>query len=268
MKKIILSFAFICILALSVQAQGLYLGAGIGYGFRAGSVVVGSNDHSDGSSAIVKGSYGMGLVPNLSAGYMFTSSTGVELAIGELIGTRTMTTDDFGNNTGNSKYSAMSFYLNPSFVIRANTESKIVPYAKVGVFLGLANSGSDKTYAVHYNGLGNQITSTDDTEVKTKGNVATGLTSAFGLDFMLSDRFAIFGELTGRLASWSPNSYTTSNTHTDYTNGIAQSSSQSSISGNYVNTTPANYTGTNLSSRILPLSAIGFNVGVKLYLGK
>ena len=268
MKKTILSFAFICILAFGAQAQGLYLGAGVGYGFRAGGVIVGTNDHSDGSSEVVKGSYGMGIVPNLMVGYMFTKSTGIELGIGTLIGTRTMTTDDFGNNTGNSKYSANSFYLNPSFVIRANTESKVVPYAKIGMFLGLANSGSDKSHTVHYNGGNNQITGTDDSEISTKGNIATGLTSAFGLDFMLSDRFAIFGELTGRLASWAPHSYTSSDTHTDYTNGVAQGSSQSSISGNYVKDMPANYTGTNLSSRIMPLSAIGFNVGVKLYLGK
>ncbi len=268
MKKTILSLAFICILALGVQAQGLYLGAGVGYGFRAGGVIVGSNDHADGSSEVVRGSYGAGLVPNLNVGFMFTPSTGVELGIGQLIGTRTMTKDDAGNTTGNNKYSANSFYLNPSFVVRANTESKVVPYAKIGVFLGLANIGMDKSHDVHTSPVNGLITSTDDTEVKTKGNVATGLTSAFGLDFMLSDKFAVFGELTGRLASWSPNSYTASNTHTDYTNGVAQGSSQSSVSGNYVDTTPANYTGTNAPSRVLPFSSIGFNVGVKLYFGK
>jgi hypothetical protein len=268
MKKTILSLAFICILVLGAQAQGLYLGAGVGYGFRAGGVVMGSNDHSDGSSEVVRGSYGMGLVPNINVGFMFTPSTGVELGIGELIGTRTLTKDDFGNTTGNNKFSANSFYLNPSFVVRANTESMVVPYAKAGIFLGLANMGMDKSHDVHYSPISNQITSTDDSEVKTKGNVAMGLTSAFGLDFMLSDRFAIFGELTGRLASWSPNSYTLTNTHTTYTNGVADGSSQSSVSGNYVDKTPANYTGTNAPSRILPFSSIGFNVGVKLYLGK
>jgi hypothetical protein len=268
MKKILLSFAFICTLILGAQAQGLYLGAGVGYGFRAGGVIMGNNYHSDGSKQIVKGSYGAGLVPNLMAGFMFTPSTGIELALGDIIGTRTLTTDDQGLTTGNTKSRAMSFYLNPSFVIRANSESKVVPYAKLGMFIGLANKGTDKTHTVHHSPVNGEITSTDDITVDTKGGIATGLTSSFGLDFMLSDRFAIFGELTGRLASWSPNFYTTTDTNTDYNNGVANTSSQSSVSGNYVNETPPNYTGTNAPSRIMPLSAIGFNVGVKLYLGK
>ncbi len=268
MKKIILSFAFICTLLLGAQAQGLYLGAGVGYGFRAGGIIMGTDHHSDGSSHVVKGSYGAGLVPNLMAGFMFTPSTGIELALGDIIGTRTLSTDDEGLTTGNTKSSAMSFYLNPSFVIRANTESMVVPYAKMGVYLGLANKGMDKSHEVHHSSVNGQITSTEDINTETKGGVSTGLTSAFGLDFMLSDRFAIFGELTGRLASWSPNSYTITDINTNYNNGVASTSSQSSTSGNYVNETPANYTGTNASSRIMPLSAIGFNVGVKLYLSK
>jgi hypothetical protein len=202
---------------------------------------------------------------------MFTPTIGAELGIGELIGTRTLAKDDYRNDdnrTGNSKLSANSFYLNPSFVLRANTESMIVPYAKAGIFIGLATTGSDKEFTTHYNGAGTAVTGTDDEDIKTKGNVAMGFTSAVGLDFMLSDNFAIFGEVTGRLASWSPGSYTDSDTHTNYIGGVAQTSTTNSTSGNFVNKTPPNYTGTDTPSHVLPFSAIGLNVGVKFYFGK
>lgn len=268
MKKIILSIAFSCILALGIQAQqGLYLGAGFGYGFRAGSTVIGSNANVDGSFKIVKGSLGAGVVPNLVVGYLFTKSMGAELMMGYLIGTKTGVTDNNGNNRGFSDYRANSFYLNPSIVIRANTESKLVPYAKLGLFLGLVNSGTDKSETDNYNGA-QQLMQTNAGKFQYKGGISTGLTSAFGLDIMLSDKFAVFGEITGRLASWAPSSYTFSNTMTNYVGGTAQASQLTSVSGNFVKETPANYTGTNMSSRVLPFSAIGFNVGVKLYLSK
>jgi hypothetical protein len=268
MKKIILSLAFNCILALGIQAQqGLYVGAGFGYGFRAGSTITGSNANADGSSKIVKGSYGAGMIPNLSVGYLFTKSIGAQLDLGYLIGTKAEVKDENGNSRGTTDYRANSFYLNPSLVIRANTESKFVPYAKLGLFFGVGNSGTVKQDQSNYSGA-QQLTQTNESKLQYKGGISTGVTSAFGLDIMLSDKLAVFGELTGRLASWAPHSYTATNTTTNYAGGNPQPAQQSSVSGNYVKETPANYAGTNASSVILPFSSIGFNVGVKLYLSK
>jgi hypothetical protein len=268
MKKIILSFAFSCILALGIQAQqGLYVGAGFGYGFRAGSTITGSNDNADGSTKIVKGSYGAGMVPNLSVGYLFTKSIGAQLDLGYLIGTKAEVKDENGNSRGTTDYRANSFYLNPSLVIRANTEKMLVPYAKLGLFFGVGNSATVKQDQSNFNGA-QQLTQTNESKLQYKGGISTGITSAFGLDVMLSDRLAIFGELTGRLASWAPKSYTAANTTTNYVGGNPQTSHETSVSGNFVKETPANYTGTNTSSVLLPFSSIGFNVGVKLYLSK
>ncbi len=62
MKKTVLSFLFCSLLVLGAQAQtqGLYFGAGFGYGFRAGSTIAGTNSNSDGSDRVVKASYGIG----------------------------------------------------------------------------------------------------------------------------------------------------------------------------------------------------------------
>lgn len=272
MKKIFLSFIFSGILALGAQAQGLYVGAGFGYGFRAGSTVVGSDANADGSTEVVRASYGKGMTPNVSVGCLFNNEggpgIGLELNLGYLIGTKTKEMDEFGVNRGETEHSARSFYLNPSFVVRANDSWKVVPYTKMGIFLGFANRGKDFTHVDQYAPFTGELTGTDDTELEYKGKVATGLNSAIGLDFMLSEKFAIFGEFTARLASWAPGSYTSTNTSVDYTGGVAEPEVVTSVSGNFVRETPANYTGTDAPLIVLPFSAIGFNAGVKLYLSK
>ncbi len=135
------------------------------------------------------------------------------------------------------------------------------------MFLGLGTSATDTRHEERYSPT-NVRTGTDDTEVKYKGHVATGLTSVFGLDWMFSEKFAVFTELNGRLASWAPGSYTSTNTSVDYVGGVPQPQTVSSVSGNFIKEVPANYTGTDVASQILPFSAIGFNVGVKWYLSK
>jgi hypothetical protein len=69
---------------------------------------------------------------------------------------------------------------------------KIVPYGKMGIFLGLANK---EIYDLTL------IGSTIDKYIY-KGGVSTGITAAFGADFMMSDKFALYGEIFARLASY------------------------------------------------------------------
>ncbi len=266
MKKIILSVVFANVIALGAYAQGLYVGAGFGYGFRAGSTVTGAHSHSNGSVEVVKGSYGEGMTPNISVG-LLRNNIGVELNMGYLIGTGRTIKDDFGNNRGTVDRKATSFYLNPSLVIRGNDEWKLVPYARMGVFLGLANLGKDKRLAEQYTNAG-MLLGTNETELEYKGGIATGLTSALGVDFMVTDKLAIFGEVNGRLASWAPKSYTSSSTAVIYLNGVPQSTLQTSVSGNFEKEIPDNYAGTDLTTQILAFSSIGFNVGVKWYINK
>ena len=261
MKKTILSILFICTITITSQAQGLYFGGSLGYGIKAGSATLGSNNNLDGSSDVVKGSFGAGFAPSLSVGYLFNKNIGAELGLGYLFGANTTIKDNSSlPNSSIQKSGAHSFYLNPSFVIRGG-EGKIVPYGKMGIFLGLANSGTNdiKTTSISNS---NGITNTDD-KFTYKGGISTGLTTAFGVDFMVTDKFAIFGELFGKLASWTPSKYTAvttmSNGSTSYT---------TSTSGDLVKHTPANYTGTNQSASVLPFSSIGLNFGVRYYLSK
>jgi hypothetical protein len=265
MKKTILSIACISMLALGAKAQGLYVGASVGQGFRAGGTVLGSNDDPDGSSKVVKGSYGAGFVSNVNVGYFFSKSLGAELGLGFQLGTKFKTEDNYGNNTGSSKEGANSFFINPSLIIKSSSEAKLVPYAKFGMFLGLANSSVQKSTWTNVNGAGTKITS-GEYERKVKGHLATGITSALGLDYKLSDKLAIFGELNGRLASWAPRSYSITTTTTNYASGVAQPPTTVSMSGDYKNDIPPFYIGSNVPAVVLPFSSIGINVGVKFYL--
>jgi hypothetical protein len=269
MKKTFLFFVLMAALAMGTKAQGLYIGTAIGYGFKAGSAALSYNYNLDGSESVVKGSLGAGTTPTLTMGYLFTRTIGAEFNIGYLIGQKIPFTNDYSYSSSNfyesnNKIRANSLYINNSIVIRANT-SKIIPYAKIGLFIGLLNDVKEKgTYTQTTSS--STIVQSGNYQFSQKGNIATGLSSAFGIDFMLSDKFALFGELTGRLASWSPNSYT-SITTPDAT-GPYIATGSFSTTGQYVNSIPAKYTGPNRISQVMPLSAIGFNIGMKVYLSK
>src|SRR6187402_1037841 len=119
MKKLILSLAFVSSLAFAAQSQGLYVGAGFGYGGRAGSTIIGTRQTPSGTDEVVKGSYGKGIVPNLSVGFLFPNNLGAEVTFGYLIGTKTIVKDEYAGNagpdqTGSDEHSAKSFYINPS----------------------------------------------------------------------------------------------------------------------------------------------------------
>ncbi|HSZ26381.1 MAG TPA: hypothetical protein VK766_11695 [Cytophagaceae bacterium] len=213
-----------------MQGQGLYLGGSVCYGLKASSTIVSTNYNPDGSKDVIKGSFGMGLVPNISIGYLFNKNIGIELGLGYLIGSKKTL-------SSTTKYNVNSFYINPSFVIRAG-EGKIVPYGKMGIFLGLINSGYLWSDGINYG-------------VNDNGGISTGITSTLGVDFMMSDKFVVFGELSGRFANWSPSHFSYPGVNGTYVTHVSLSD-------------PYNYS----PSIVLPISAIGLNVGVKYYLFK
>jgi hypothetical protein len=264
MKRIIFSILFIGIFPIVLKAQGLYFSGSVGYGLKAGSTILGNSINSDGSSDVVKGSLGAGFAPSLSVGYLFNKNIGTELGIGYLIGAKTSIKNTSFDNPGTTTFNVNSFYLNPSVVFRSG-EGKIVPYGKIGVFLGLANRGVARyQYSTISSGV---TTSSFDDKFIDKGRMSLGITAAFGADYRISDRLTIFGELFGRFANWSPSHYTFNRTSTYYTiyepTGIVNSAN-----GNFVNHVPAILTVSTEPAVIFPLSSIGLNVGVRYYLIK
>jgi len=242
MKKSIVSIVFLCIISITSQAQGLYFGVNAGYGLKAGSETIGISTNANGSLSSVKGSLGAGFVSNLYAGYFFNKNIGAEFGIGYLVGENTPPLNipiTGPPPTSRLTKRANSFYINPSIVLRTG-EGKIKPYGKMGIFLGLVNK---ETYNVYV--------SPSNYKSTYSGGFSTGITAAFGADYMISDKFSLFGELFCRLASWSPTKYSNGNTN-----------------GSFVSSMPANNPNSNALSIVSPLSAVGLNIGVKYYMFK
>jgi hypothetical protein len=252
-------FIILTISSIATQAQGLYFGGSFGYGFAGnngpntyeGLPEYGSEWHSHFSNGVV----------SVSSGYFFTKNIGAEMGVGYFKGTKTESSKDGGLGGGsktNSTHMVKSFYLNPSFVVRAN-EGKVVPHGEIGVFLGMINHGNYEDIKNVYDNTGKSLAfggnSHSDNTITYKAGISIGVTAAFGVDFMLSDRLAVMGELFFRTAEWTPKKYTGTEALTN------NATYQQTLTTTYSN---ANYHGSGLS----PLSAVGLNVGVKYYLLK
>jgi hypothetical protein len=245
MKKTFLFIVFI-IYSIVLHAQGLYFGGSIGYGHGVNTTTPNQNLAVTGN--LPKGSFGTGFTPCASVGYLFSRNIGTELGVGYLIGASTYQTKETTttyNAIGTARITMKSFYINPSLVIKAG-KGKIVPYGRLGIFLGLVNTGI-------YHNQYDYYPENKNVEDKTiyQGGVAIGSSSNLGVDVMLSDKIAVFGELSARIAMWTPGKQNETSTVTDNVTNSKMTSSTG-----YYNSTST------------PFSTIGLNVGVKYYLLK
>ena len=262
MKKIILSITLIIAVQWTLYAQALYVGGGIGPGFRAGSKVFGVSTNKDGSVDVVKGSDGSGLIAPLYVGYMSSKNVGLELGIGSFIGYTNKLNDPY--NTGTTSFSGNSLFLNPSFVIRTGGE-KIAPYVKLGVFLGLVNNS-----ITQYDPTSTDPYVTTQETITYKKGMATGVTSSLGLDIKISRKWVLFGEMFTRLASYSPKKYSDETTTENYSPGSGSYTKTTTVvNGNLVTHLPPDYSANgDRAAIVVPFSTIGFNLGLKCYIFK
>lgn len=247
MKKIILIAVFSCLVSI-VQAQLVsYVGLGIGYG---GYGRIGDRHVShDGTSDYNEDRMGKGLLTSISVGHMFNEKASFELEVGYLYGNGTNRWDAVGAShflRSSSKYNIQSLYLNPSFVVLMSNH-KVRPFIKVGAFVGLVNKG---TYDRNTDASFSVMIETNEqvSHIRYSAGIAIGATGAFGLEYRLSDRIALSGNLFFRYANWiAP--------HTEEELTIYKTS-----------TTTTTYNESHKD--LLKMTAVGVNVGVKYYLKK
>jgi hypothetical protein len=175
-------------------------------------------------------------------------------------------TSNFTSNSS-SKLSATSFYLNPSLVMRVPTESKFVPYAKLGLYIGLVNTLKGKTVNSNSNSSLNTFDGSTSSSSSAgtgtsdgKGNINLGFTATLGADYMLTDNLAIFGELNLIAAAFSLKTSESSSTSTGSSNGSTiTSTSESKYSVEYVD----EYTTDNKAPTVVntPISGADINSG-------
>lgn len=192
MKKGILVGAFMFATGI-VSAQGLYVGVGAGYGFATPSEALGvetTNTSGSNTSTTIYGTYGAGVNAGLNLGYMFTEHFGADLGVSYLMGSEVMTsksTNSIGENTTTSKTSQMR--LAPSLVL--STGGDLALYGKLGLVLPVG--GKTITEVRDNTNVGGSV----EYDFESKGAFSLGYTGAIGVDFSLSDKLSIFGELNG-----------------------------------------------------------------------
>jgi len=292
MKKTTIGLALLVsglALSLNSSAQGIYFGVGGGYGFAAGKAdfPTGSDVTSttSGAPSVTTSTYtarsyslGKGINLGLYGGYMFNKNLGAELGIAYLIGGSSVgTSTATGSGTGFSSSDVTTTTVKGSMMrlvpgLRMQFgEGKMHPYATVGIIIGVAGKATMEQQEVK-SATGNPTMTTDMVQTFT-GGVNLGLHSSIGVNYMISDKLGIFGEVSANLQSGKPaKSMVTTNTVNgqDEIPHMTTSQIETDYSSSYTTTSNAAAspgTPSTASTVHTPFSSIGFNIGLHISLG-
>jgi hypothetical protein len=211
----ILSITFFTISSINLSAQNFYFGMQTGYGFATSAGE--SNLYNSAVSPeneiyeILEGGYGEGLNIAIKVGRKINENVDFELGIGYLFGRELTTTASFVSNLGTTaqftddqiftRY-VNGLLLSPQLVFNAPTDSKLIPYAKIGATFGCFMNVSDEIENTAIGGIAGVVT-TKMTQ-KSKGNIATGLNATLGANYLLNEKFALYSELQLLNMAYSP----------------------------------------------------------------
>ncbi|MFT6149258.1 MAG: hypothetical protein ACJAUH_001947, partial [Saprospiraceae bacterium] len=160
---------------------------------------------------ILEGGYGEGLNIAIKVGRKINENVDFELGIGYLFGRELTTTASFVSNLGTTaqftddqiftRY-VNGLLLSPQLVFNAPTDSKLIPYAKIGATFGCFMNVTDEIENTAIGGIAGVVT-TKMTQ-KSKGNIATGLNATLGANYLLNEKFALYSELQLLNMAYSP----------------------------------------------------------------
>lgn len=252
MKKLIALLAVVFLAGFSSQdsnAQNFIVKIGGGYALSSTTSLLTATLDSNNVEGHY-GSYGEGILPSISLGYMFNRNIGLEVAGTYLIGKKFEHSHTTGGITETHKQWGEGIMISPSIIVQAPMK-KITPYARFGGVIGMVKVKEEETQT----GTG-APTGTDKHE--ESGKMGLGMNGALGLKFKAGKMLDIFAELYGQSMNYGPEKRTNTETYTggtvDPTITFAEEYSQ----------TAAN---TSLTPRH-PFSNFGLNVGVVLTFGK
>ncbi|HPS61884.1 MAG TPA: outer membrane beta-barrel protein [Bacteroidales bacterium] len=227
MKKVYVMALALCLTAMAVYSQGVYVRVGLGGGVglkQYGSVSLNPMDDTwqgmwanitstnNATTAEFKSlGLGGGFNVNLAAGYMLSQYVGLELGVNEFIGmakkvnlSATVSSGSYVvSQTIDLKRSGMMLQLVPAIVITPGLES-INPYARVGMIVGILPSITSKGEGTATNTGGYKATSSFTYKSVANGGLALGFTAAGGVSFNLSDQIGLYGELVYNGITYSP----------------------------------------------------------------
>ena len=213
MKKLILVVATSVALFLSqdISAQtekGAYVSINAGYGFGAGNnsnevaarfdmINYTENTALTSTTELANVSLGKGLNFGAAFGYMFNQYVGGELGVSYLMGGKSESKETYLNGDYvNSSVTAKMLQLKPTLVISGGF-SKINPYAKFGIVVGVGTS------------VNIEREERDGTDLymsnrEFSGSTSIGFQGGAGLLYSLNDKISLFGELNLVNLNFSP----------------------------------------------------------------
>lgn len=218
MKKIFLLTAM-ALTTLGLKAQKGYVDVNFGYGFGAPGSVLGQNTHiyrfmyQETSRTVenISGSLGRGFTAQVTGGYMFNKHIGLELGIGFFGGANTLTSQtqvalkdtawaiDADNFSSSKSFARVNqLRLSPAVIFSTDTIKGISGYAKLGLLMPVYGSATTTT-----NSINSQINQNDGSIIRDRisekyviaGKVALGFRGAVGLQYAITPKIAIFGEV-------------------------------------------------------------------------
>lgn len=222
MKKVILGLAVLAALftqnvnaqesASLTKSKGLYFKTNVGYNFAVtnsqhgigetpfapspypfydGTVIGGGSDIQWKTKDV---NLGKGLNFGATIGYMFNSNLGAEVAVDYLMGSKTKTKIIGSGGSLEQSLSSKMIQIKPALVISAGY-SKFNPYAKFGVIIGSGKINQEFKLL---------LTDVTDAEAEAKGGIAFGFHAGVGLNFVLTPKLSLFGELNMNNLSYAP----------------------------------------------------------------
>lgn len=268
----------------SSQAQGVYMGIGGGYGFAAGKqslfddykTTVSSSGSTTQEFTSHPFSLGKGINTGLYAGYMFNKNVGAELGIAYLIGSKNIFTDEYINNSAfpSSSKTEMTWKgrmirLVPTIRMTAG-EKKLRPYMKAGLIIGVGGKVYDDMHSVNTSGGSSSVT---DQSWEYYGGMSLGFHGAMGLNYMVSDKIGIFGELAGNYQNFamkkgSMTKYTVDGVDQMPTMDTNDKEIEFVDSYSYDSSASPNVNQPDKASKFfMPFSSFGINLGLHISLG-
>lgn len=268
----------------SIQAQGVYMGLGGGYGFAAGKqsffddykTTVSATGTTTQEVTTHPFSLGKGINTGLYAGYMFNKNVGAELGIGYLIGSKNVFTDEYNNNSAfpSSSKTEMTWKgrmirLVPTIRMTAG-EKKLHPFMKAGIIIGVGGKVYDDMHTVNTTTTSSTVT---DESWEYYGGMSLGFHGAIGLNFMVNEKIGIFGEVAGNYQNFAMKK----GSMTKYTiDGVDQMSTLDTYekevefedSYTYDSSATPNVNQPDKSTKFfMPFSSIGVNLGLHISFG-
>lgn len=207
MKKLIfiaLTFAFLIQnLQLMAQRKKAYMRLNVGYGFGTATANVNafqnitelSNDVLQTEN--VNFSLGKGAYIGLGFGLKFNKYLAAELGLTYLSGGKsTATLKSFDGFSRDISLSANMLQINPSVVLTTGGFLKVVPYARLGLIVGVGNI--EEYDLIKFQGNSANFTK------KYTGGTALGFNAGLGLSYPLTANFSLFNELSLINMSYAP----------------------------------------------------------------